>query len=247
MLMIGGEAVYDKELWQEAVKEEFESRWTTNDEVDKSLWTDYKSGARGQEVGIRLGAIRPACMGFKKIFKIDCHGICGAVVEALAILVAVRLWAHIWVTAKARVHVRSDSRAALGALGKVSSPVASINSIAREVALDVATSDYGLEPISGGHVAGVLNDWADALSRLNAPEPKEIPATLAASVKEEGVAAGGARAGQVEMTSMKEICSRVRAGCCGAARKSVRAFGQVAVGPLALLLRHGPPLSRCIA
>ena len=113
----------------------------------------------------------------------DCS--CQTVVEALAILVAVRLWAHIWVTAKARVHVRSDSRAALGALGKVSSPVASINSIAREVALDVATSDYGLEPISWGHVAGVLNEWADALSRLTAPEPKEVPLALAAFEGEE--------------------------------------------------------------
>ena len=73
-----------------------------------------------------------------------------AVLETLALLVAVRVWAHIWVKAKARVHIRSDSRAALGALGKVASPVASINSIARELALDVATSTADWSPSRGG-------------------------------------------------------------------------------------------------
>ena len=107
---------------------------------------------------------------------------CGSqsVLESLVILVAVRTWAHVRTKAKARVHVRSDSQAALGALGKVSSPVAAMNMVAREVALDVAVSDYGLEEVSWGHIAGVLNDWADALSRLNAPEPKAVPAVLAA-------------------------------------------------------------------
>ena len=102
-----------------------------------------------------------------------------AVLEALAILVAVRTWAHIWTAAKARVHVRSDSQAALGALGKVASPVPAMNAVAREVALDVAASSYGLEPITWGHVAGKLNVWADALSRLAAPEPELVPAELA--------------------------------------------------------------------
>ena len=101
-----------------------------------------------------------------------------AVLEALAILVAIRQWAPIWTAAKVRVHVRSDSQAALGALGKISSPVASINCIAREVAVDIATSDYGLEPLTWGHVAGVLNVWADALSRLDAPEAKQVPQEL---------------------------------------------------------------------
>ena len=103
-----------------------------------------------------------------------------AVLEALAILVAVRTWAPHWTSAKARVHVRSDSKAALGALWKLSSPTPAINMIAREVAVDVATSDYGLEPISWGHVSGVLNEWADCLSRLTAPEPKYVPAALEA-------------------------------------------------------------------
>ena len=49
----------------------------------------------------------------------------------------------------------------------------------------MATSDYGLEPVSWGHVAGALNDWADALSRLHAPDAKVVPAVLAAFDPEE--------------------------------------------------------------
>ena len=61
----------------------------------------------------------------------------------------------------------------------MSSPTPAINAIAREVEVDVASSNYGLEPMSWGHVAGVLNEWADALSRLHAPEAKTVPAQLA--------------------------------------------------------------------
>ena len=107
------------------------------------------------------------------------------VLEALAILVALRAWARHWTTAKARVHVRSDSQAALGALSKMASPTPAVNLIAREVSVDVTRSDYGLEAISFGHVAGVLNEWADALSRLTAPEPKTVPAVLEAFPPEE--------------------------------------------------------------
>ena len=49
---------------------------------------------------------------------------------------------------------------------------------AREIALDVAASACGMEAMSWGHIAGCLNDWADALSRLEAPEPKLIPEAL---------------------------------------------------------------------
>ena len=108
-----------------------------------------------------------------------------SVLEALAILVALRAWARHWTTAKARVHVRSDSQAALGALSKMASPTPAVNLIAREVSVDVTRSDYGLEAISFGHVAGVLNEWADALSRLTAPEPKTVPAVLEAFPPEE--------------------------------------------------------------
>ena len=138
-----------------------------------------------------------------------------AVLEALAILVAVRQWASVWAKAKARVHVRSDSMAALGALGKVSSPVPSINSIAREIAIDVTLSDDGLEPMSWGHVAGVLNEWADALSRLHAPDAKEVPVRLAAFEPEVVPERDGAwwRASRGTACLEKRVARGVRQGC----------------------------------
>ena len=50
--------------------------------------------------------------------------------------------------------------------------------------MDIATSDYGLEPLTWGHVSGVLNVWADALSRLDAPEATQVPQELTSIVPE---------------------------------------------------------------
>jgi len=107
----------------------------------------------------------------------DCRG--QAVLEALALLVALRAWAPRWCNQRVRAHVRSDSTAALGAVAKLASPTPNVNLIAREVALDVAASAYGMEACTWGHISGSLNDWADALSRLYAPEPRQVPDALA--------------------------------------------------------------------
>ena len=106
----------------------------------------------------------------------DCSG--QAVLEALALLVALRAWAPRWMGQRVRVHLRSDSTAALGALSKLASPTENVNTIAREVALDIAASTYGVEVATWGHVSGCLNDWADALSRLEAPEARVVPQAL---------------------------------------------------------------------
>ena len=96
-----------------------------------------------------------------------------AVTEALAVLVALRAWLPTWSQGRATMVVRSDSQAALGALGKLSSPCPAINAIAREVAVDVASSRYGVDVWA--HVAGVDNDLADALSRIEEPGSKALP------------------------------------------------------------------------
>ena len=67
----------------------------------------------------------------------------------------------------------------MGALRKLSSPAPSLNAVAREAALDIAASTYGVEFTTYAHISGALNDWADALSRLSAPEPRPFPAGLA--------------------------------------------------------------------
>ena len=95
----------------------------------------------------------------------SCRG--QAAAEALAILVALRVWLPTWGATRATVTVRSDSQAALGALGKLGSRAPAVAAIAREVALDIAVSRYGL--IVRQHVPGVQNVEADTLSRWAEP------------------------------------------------------------------------------
>ena len=113
----------------------------------------------------------------------DCSG--QAVVEALALLVALRVWAPRWTGQRVRAHIRSDSVAALGALRKLASPAPSLNAVAREAALDIAASTYGVELTSYAHISGALNDWADALSRLSAPVPRSVPLALDEALRTE--------------------------------------------------------------
>ena len=76
----------------------------------------------------------------------------------------------------ATFRIRSDSLGALRAFMKLASKSPMLNAIARELSLDLAEGDYHIELLS--HIPGVANTLADAASRLYAPEPKEIPATL---------------------------------------------------------------------
>ena len=101
-----------------------------------------------------------------------------AAFEALAIVAALRAWASIWRNTKLAVMVRSDSKAALGALCKATSPAVAVNRVARELGVDVAWSRYGVEVWT--HVPGKLNTWADILSRLHQPGAHvKVPGELA--------------------------------------------------------------------
>ena len=95
----------------------------------------------------------------------QCQG--QAAAEALAALVALRMWLPRWSTARSAVTLRSGSTAALGALGKMASPAPPVNTVAREVALDVALSRYGIDVWT--HISAEYNKEADALSRVSAP------------------------------------------------------------------------------
>ena len=66
----------------------------------------------------------------------------------------------------------------MGALLKLSSPAGAVNQVMQEVALDCSEGEYGIEIVS--HIPGILNVWADSLSRLEAPgaEKKEVPFAL---------------------------------------------------------------------
>ena len=93
--------------------------------------------------------------------------------EALAILVAIRLWlpgTHVL------ARVRSDSLSALRSIVKLQSASPSLNLIAREIALDATLGLYHLGVAV--HIPGIANKLPDDLSRMWAPEPHQIPMEL---------------------------------------------------------------------
>jgi hypothetical protein len=93
--------------------------------------------------------------------------------ESLCILVALRLWGSYLPQGLA---LRSDSLSSLRALVRMDSPSPGINALLREVALLEGKS--GSTWVSLTHIPGISNAWADALSRLGAPEPKAVPSEL---------------------------------------------------------------------
>ena len=87
-----------------------------------------------------------------------------AVWEALAELVATRVWMHHWAGRPWNLAVRGDSKAALGAMGKLKSVRSqSLNAIARELSFDLATGTHRISVRE--HLPGKENDLADFLSR----------------------------------------------------------------------------------
>ena len=118
----------------------------------------YLSCAVTQQDAERLGIEVGSCRG-------------QAPAEALAVLVALRTWYSTWAGCRLALQVRSDSTAALGALGKFGSPSPSVNKVAREISLDVAMSSYGVDIWT--HVPAASNEEADILSRWH--EPGVVP------------------------------------------------------------------------
>ena len=75
--------------------------------------------------------------------------------EALALLVALRLWAPIWKGKRVTITVRSDSVSALSAALNLTSDGVNTNLIAREMALDISQSVY--RPTIVAHIPGTCN------------------------------------------------------------------------------------------
>eukprot|EP00971_Amphidinium_carterae_P334202 6469348-Amphidinium_carterae.1 len=86
-----------------------------------------------------------------------------AAFEALALLIAMRVWKRWWLGSHCQLLAKSDSMAALAVFEKQRSANPVLNMIAREMALDRAEAAF--EPVVDlAHVPGKLNEWADALS-----------------------------------------------------------------------------------
>jgi len=92
--------------------------------------------------------------------------------EALALLVALRVWSKMWSDKRVLLHVRGDSVTALTLVLDMRAAGATMGLIAREVALDVAEAHYLPQVVS--HLPGVSNVLADALSRLESPDPAKV-------------------------------------------------------------------------
>lgn len=91
------------------------------------------------------------------------------VVEALAVLVALKMWRRYWKKPGVALRIRSDNVGVLTLLVKLRPNQQShgMTLIARELALEFGTAAY--KPRVFQHIPGLANDWADILSRLYQP------------------------------------------------------------------------------
>ena len=95
--------------------------------------------------------------------------------EALCILVALRVWRKKWNTQQCTLTIKSDNISALVMASKLK--ITSSRLIAQEVALELSEAAFMPKHII--HVPGVMNVWADSLSRLSDPRRHyRVPAPL---------------------------------------------------------------------
>ena len=93
--------------------------------------------------------------------------------EALALLVAVRLWLR---GTRVLARVKADSLSALRSVVQLTSESADLNLVARELVLDAVLGLYTVELAT--HIPGVSNRLPDELSWMWTPEPHPLPQPL---------------------------------------------------------------------
>ena len=98
------------------------------------------------------------------------------VLEALALLVALREWSSHWTSRRVQLSVRSDNMAALAMVCRMQPHSEQMGIVAREMALDVCQSS--ISPDECTHIPGIANKAADSLSRVYAPTPPPLPSYL---------------------------------------------------------------------
>ena len=97
--------------------------------------------------------------------------------ESLALLIVLRLWLPEFTKHRVSIKVRGDNIAALTMLSRMQPKSASLQIVARELALDLSQCSYAPDFIE--HVPGVANSVADALSRMAEVDSKfQLPVML---------------------------------------------------------------------
>ena len=98
--------------------------------------------------------------------------------EAFVILVAIRLWRHLFGHQRATLSVRSDNVGALSVLSALKGSGDALTLVAKELALDLGKCEFLPRVIE--HIPGVANVTADGLSRKFDPskQPWSIPTLL---------------------------------------------------------------------
>ncbi len=87
--------------------------------------------------------------------------------EALAGLVALRVWSRYWQGQRAKLHVRGDNVGALTLFSTLKSGSPPLTKIAREFALDLGKAEYRPDLVQ--HIPGIVNKVNDCLSRRFQP------------------------------------------------------------------------------
>ena len=102
--------------------------------------------------------------------------------EALALLIALREWFPDLARSRCSIKVRGDNLAALSLLCKMQPKSASLQIVAREIALIMARCTYMPDFVE--HIPGVSNTVADTLSRKSELGKKfRLPPILATAVE----------------------------------------------------------------
>ena len=128
--------------------------------------TDFLVG----EVGLRLIVVRFVASLLLVLLESQislAESAAQQVVEALVVLVALRAWKERWLHQRVTLRVKSDNISALVMCLKLKTTGHGTGIIARELALDIACSEY--RPQIAEHIPGVDNVISDALSRRYQP------------------------------------------------------------------------------
>jgi len=92
--------------------------------------------------------------------------------ETLATLVALRTWVDERTLSRTTLAIKSDSITTLTIVMGCRAKGWTVGLLSREIALDIAETVY--RPLLAEHIAGGANITADALSRLLAPDKKQL-------------------------------------------------------------------------